>query len=225
MDRTRQHRGSDARHVAEWTLKRRPRVAWFRIPCCFWDGCNSVKTLSGRRMDRRLIRNCVALMRFFLSCVNSIIVWRIWRQNTHGWSDQSMNQVWTTLLHHVRIDGCMCGLRESEKGDLVSRPWRIQSNFAHVKEGCRGLRCSHPYRHERCPEDSARCLCSRPLVRRAAQGILRSERTAEELIGWLSEESFVMNPQNLEVDTSSLTDSHKSKVDTSALTDSKKVKS
>ena len=131
-----------------------------------------------------------------------------------------MNQVWTTLLHHVRIDGCMCGLRESEKGDLVSKPWRIQSNFAHVKEVCRGLRCSHPYRHERCPEDSARWLYSRPLVRRAAQGILRSEQTAEELIGWLSEESFVMNPQNLEVDTSFLTDSQKSEVDTRALTDS-----
>ena len=29
------HRGSDARKVAEWVLKHRPGVAWFRIPCCW----------------------------------------------------------------------------------------------------------------------------------------------------------------------------------------------
>ena len=149
------------------------------------------------------IRNRVALMRI-LRCVNSKIVW-IWRQNTHGWSDQSMNQVLIVLPHHVRIDGCMCGLRESKNGDVVSKPWRIQSNFAHVKEGCRGLRCDHPYRHERCQEDSERWLYPRPLARRAARGIMQSERTAEELVGWLSEESVVMNPENSEVHTSFLT--------------------
>ena len=109
------HRRSDAKKAAEWVTEHRPRVAWFRRPCCYCDGCNNEKTLSGRRKERRLIQNCVALRRI-LCCVGTDIVW-IWPRNTHRWSDQSMSQVVTMLPHHVRIDGCSCGLRESTKGD------------------------------------------------------------------------------------------------------------
>ena len=113
------HRGADARKVAEWVLKHRPRVAWFRTPCCCWDGCNNEQMLSGRRNYRRLICNCVALMRI-LGCVGTEILW-VWLQTHWGGgerSDQSVSQVLTLSPHHVRIDGCVCGLRESVNGDL-----------------------------------------------------------------------------------------------------------
>ena len=126
-------------------------------------------------------------------------------------------------------------LRESVKGDLAWKPWSIQSNSAKVKRWFRGLRCSNLYRHESCPEDSERWPYPRPLARRTARGIMQCERIAKDISGWLSQESFAMNPQSSEVDNSSAMNPQNSevdaifrdgfsKVDTNAVTDSQKSK-
>ena len=35
------HRLVDAKRAAEWTIEHKPRVAWFRIRCCCWDGAEN----------------------------------------------------------------------------------------------------------------------------------------------------------------------------------------
>ena len=95
---------------------------------------------------RRLIRSCTALMRSEIEyCLGTEFVWNR-LQNTHGWSDQSLNIVLTFLPHHVRVDGCMCELREPTQGHLMWKPLRMP----HVTKWFRGLRCCHPHRHEVC---------------------------------------------------------------------------
>ena len=172
-----------------WTFKEQlsgqwstDQVAWFRIPCCHEGTVNATrKTFSGRRKGR-LIRSCTALMRI-LRCLATELVW-IWLRSTHGWSDQSTNRILTMSPRHVRVDGCVCGMRAPTQGDLRWKPLRIQSNSAQVKKRFRGVRCSHSERHEVCPEDSEH---PRTLARRAARGIMHFERTADEIVGWLKE--------------------------------------
>ena len=89
------------------------RVASFRIHCLYWDGHSNEKTLSGRRKGRRLIRSCTALVRN-LCCFGTEIDW-IWPQSRHGWSYQPINTTLTMLPHHVRVDRCMRGMRESTR--------------------------------------------------------------------------------------------------------------
>ena len=62
------------------------------------------KTLAGRRKERGLIRNCTALTSnsSVLRCEHSV--------------------------HRVRVDGCMCGMRENTHGSLAWKPWRTQSS-------------------------------------------------------------------------------------------------
>ena len=88
-----------------------------------------------------------------------------------------MSQVLTMLPDHVRIDGWMCDLRESVKGDLVWRPWRIQSKSRDGFEDC-----------------DAVIRIDMKVVQRFRTGGVQGERRAKEIIGWLSEESVVMNP-------------------------------
>ena len=37
------HRLVDAKRAAEWAIEHKPRVAWFRIRCCCWDGAENEK--------------------------------------------------------------------------------------------------------------------------------------------------------------------------------------
>ena len=39
------HRMVDAKKAAEWATEHRPRVAWFRMPCCYCDGAKNEKNL------------------------------------------------------------------------------------------------------------------------------------------------------------------------------------
>ena len=139
----------------------------------------ATKTLSGRRKERRLIRSCKALMRIL--CCSGTDVVRIWPRNTHGLSDQSLQRI-LTMSHHVRVDGCVCGMREPAQGDLVWKPFRIQSDSAQVKQWFRGPHCSHPCRHEVCPNRYPRFL-----ARRVVRGIMQFEHTTDDIVGWLKE--------------------------------------
>ena len=65
--------------------------------------------------------------------------------------------------------------------ETVDNPIQLSSSEEMV------LRTSHLYRHEVCPEDSEWNQSPRPLVRRAARGIMQFEHTAEKIVGWLKE--------------------------------------
>ena len=87
------------------------------------------------------------------------------------------------LPHLVRVDGCMCGMREPTQGDSMWKPLGIKSNSAQVKTWFRGLRRSHPNRHEVCPEDSERNRYPRLLAGRAARGIMQNTRLRKLSVG------------------------------------------
>ena len=171
------HRMVDARKAAEWAIEHRPRVAWFRVRCCYWDRQSNE--------EHFLFRSCTALIRI-LWCLGPMLFGFGLK---HGRSGQSVQRMSTMLPHPLRVDGCMCGMRESKHGDLIWKLLRIQSNSVQMKKCFVGLRCSHPYRHEECPEDPERNQYPRALARRAARGIMQFEHTADKIVDWLKEKS------------------------------------
>ena len=87
------------------------RVQWFVVRVRGGESCGCISS-GDARMRRHEVERDFRYARLRSDCVSLLISSR----------EKFKNQVLTQLPHHVRIDGCMCGMRESMKAELVRSP-------------------------------------------------------------------------------------------------------
>jgi hypothetical protein len=56
-----------------------------------------------------------------------------WPKSTAGWQQVEVQQICQRLMHRVDFDGCALGL-EKCSGQLLRRPWRVQTSMRELCE-------------------------------------------------------------------------------------------